>query len=433
VGREGVAAEHRGEVVGLRAHHGQPCLRSQWQHSVVREQHHGLLGQRAGERPVGAGVEVEPGIRQISRDGGPVGIEQAELRLLPEHPPGGAIHQRLVDRAVLEGGQQRGAEAAHGWKFHVHARREGQRRRLTGRAHDPVQGLQKRHSEVVGHHGAVETPAVAEHGGEQVGVRGGGYAVDLGVRVHHRTGAAVADRHLERQQVDVGELARADADGTEVAGPPGAGIAGEVLERGDHAGRLQAAHVRGAHGRHQVGVLADGLLGAPPAGIADHVQHRRETLVCPDLAHGRADRRAHPLDQVGVERGAPRQRRRVDGGPPGHESGEALLVRDRGNPEAAGLDDVALHPGEHTGALGRLHRRGAERSGDLAESGADRLVPVERPVGHVVLVRREVVAGGVRADPHAVELGDLLLEGHPAQQVFHPFVDRQRGVAPRLA
>ena len=56
--------------------------------------------------------------------------------------------------------------------------------------------------------------------------------------------------------------------------------------------------------RDQVGILAQGLLDASPAVVAHDVEHRSEPLVHADGAHVLADPPSHPLDEVGVERGA---------------------------------------------------------------------------------------------------------------------------------
>ena len=66
-------------------------------------------------------------------------------------------------------------------------------------------------------------------------------AVEVGVRVHHRAHAALADRHLERRQQHVGELARSDRDRREVAPALRGRVADEVLERRDDAGGLEPA------------------------------------------------------------------------------------------------------------------------------------------------------------------------------------------------
>ena len=95
-----------------------------------------------------------------------------------------------------------------------------------------------------------------------------------------------------------------------------------------HAGRLQAAHVRGADGADEVGVLADALVDPAPARVADDVEHGGQALVDAECAHGVADAPGRLLDQLRVEGRAPGQRRREGRRLPGGEPGEALLVDD---------------------------------------------------------------------------------------------------------
>ena len=95
--------------------------------------------------------------------------------------------------------------------------------------------------------------------------------------------------HLERREQHVGELARADRDGGEVAARLRGGVADEVLERRDDARRLEAAHVGGADRADEVRVFADGLLDAAPACVAHDVEHGSEALVHADRAHVVAD------------------------------------------------------------------------------------------------------------------------------------------------
>jgi hypothetical protein len=225
-----------------------------------------------------------------------------------------------------------------------------------------------------------------------------------------------------------------------------------VLERGDHARALQATHVRGAERRHEVRILADGLLDPAPAVVANHVEHRRESLVDAQRGHVPPDRRGHPLDQVGVEGGAPGDRRRVDGGAVRGEPGQALLVDQGGDAQARAVDDHPLLADQLRGTVLRRHRVAAVHPGEVAE-------PVPRGVGQRhrarggehVLHRRDVagtagrrrgagvggvfgdVVGGlvdVPVDPAAAQLRELLLERHLGEEEVDPHGDGQRHVVP---
>ena len=206
-------------------------------------------------------------------------VEQAELELLPEHAGGRAVDQLLGDVAGGNRRQQRVAVAAGARQLHVKPGRERQRGRAARVGRDPVLELEEGDREVVGDDDAVEAELVAEQVGQQARVGAGGHAVAVDVGRHHRPGAADSDRHLERGQDDVGELARAHRDRRVVPARPRRGVPGEVLERRLHAGRLQPLHVGGADGADQVRVLADGLLDPAPPVVAGHVEDRREPLV----------------------------------------------------------------------------------------------------------------------------------------------------------
>ncbi|MEY9490332.1 hypothetical protein RKD26_006126 [Streptomyces calvus] len=292
-----------------------------------------------------------------------------------------------------------------------------------------MQRLQEGDAEVVGDDGALEAPRVAEQPGQQRLVGGRGHAVDVVVGVHHGPGAALADGHLERRQQDVGPLAGAHGGGGEVASGAGGGVADEVLERGDDARGLQALDVGGADGADEVGVLADGLLHPAPAGVAHHVEDGRETLVDADGTHVGADGGGHAAHELRVEGGTPGQRDGIGGGAPGGEAGQALLVGDGGNAEAVRGGDAGL--GAHQGQRAQrgVDGCGAEGAGQLAQPVRKERVEVDGLL-HVVLVRGDLSAVVGGTDPHAVQLGDLLLKGHRADQRVDPGGDGLGGVVP---
>ncbi len=223
-------------------------------------------------------------------------------------------------------------------------------------------------------------------------------------------GLAVAHHHLERGQQHVGELPGADRHGRQVAARPRRRVPDEVLERRHDPGCLEPAHVRRADGADQVRILADGLLDAAPSGVAHDVEHRGQPLMHADRAHVGADAARHLLDELGVERRAPRQRHRVGGRAVRGEARQAFLVHERRNAEPARRDDALLQPGERLRPERRIDRRGAEGPRDLAEPLGQQRIEIHG-AGHLVLVRGHVGAVIRGADPDAVELGDLLLEG----------------------
>ena len=292
-------------------------------------------------------------------------------------------------------------------------------------------GLQERDRVVVRDDQAVETELVPQQRGQQFAVARHRNPVDVGVGRHHRPRPA-PDRHLERHQEHVGELAAADGHRRQVAGRPGGRIAGEVLQRGLDAGRLQPAHVRGADRTDQVGVLADGLLHPSPARVPGHVEDRRQALVNADLPHAGADGRGHLADQPGIEGRAPGQRRREDGGRPGGESGQALLVRDGRDAEPARRDDLRLQLAQRQDGVPRRHRPGAEHPGELAQAVPDELGQRRFLGAELALHRGHVAVPRLVAQPEAGQLRGLLLQRHPAKQVRDPLRSRPGRIPPGL-
>ena len=187
-------------------------------------------------------------------------------------------------------------------------------------------------------------------------------------------------------------------DGSVVPPRPGGGVPGEVLQGGDDAGALQAPHVGGTEHRDEVGILAHGLLDAAPAVVPHDVQHRRETLMHADGRHVPPDRGGHPLDEAGVERRPPGDRRRVDRGAERREPGQALLVDQRRDAQAGGAEDDPLLPHQLGGALDGGHRGAAVDPGEVAEPVPAGLLERQRPPGreHVLHRRHGAVDVAVR-------------------------------------
>ncbi len=451
---EGVAAHERGGVGGAGpddgdAPQGGAVRAAQRQRGAGVEQHDGALGQLTRQGPVAGGVEVP--VRGVG-DGAlrcPLRVEQAELDLLAQQPSGGPVDQRLGQVAPADPFHQAGAEADGVGQLHVHAGLESQRARLVGVGGDVVHRGEEGDGPVVGDHGALEAPLVAEQVGEQPAVGPGRHAVHVGVGVHHRPGAGQGDRHLERREDHVHQLPPAHRRRAVVPRPPRGGVSGEVLEGGHQAGLLQPADVGRGQLRDQVGVLTEGLLDAAPAVVADDVEHGGEPLVHAERGHVAADGRRHPLDEAGVESGRPGQRRRVDGGAVGREPSEALLVHEGGDAEPGVLQD-------HPVLAHHLRRALRGRQGDAAvdarqvtEAVPARLLQWQGLVGgedvlhrgHVERLGRVAAVGGRRggldhlrgvgrldrvggvAGPAAAELAHLLLQRHRGEEGVDPLVD----------
>ena len=293
-----------------------------------------------------------------------------------------------------------------------------------------MQGVQEADREVVRDHRPREPPGIPQQPGQQGRVGRHRDPVHVGVGVHHRPDAALPHRHLEGSRHHVEELPRAHRDRRQIPSGTRGGVADEVLQSGDHPGGFEPPDVRRRDPSDQVGILADGLLDPAPAQVAHHVQDGGQPLVNAKRRHVGPDPPSHPLDQIGVESSPPAQRNRIGGRLPGGEPGQALLVGDRRQAQPALSHDPALGAQQRDRADRGVDRRGAERTGELAQPAGQHLVQVDR-VGHLVLVRRDVLAVPGGAHPQAVELGDFLGHGHLGDQRFDPIVEGKRGVMPR--
>ena len=91
---------------------------------------------------------------------------------------------------------------------------------------------------------------------------------------------------------------------------------------------------------------------------------------------------------------------------------------DRRDAQASSVDEVALDVVGQDGGVTRHQAAGPGDPRDLADAVAQQLGPLvhvePRPVGQL-------------EHPGTAELGDLLLDRHPRQQVGDPLGDRQPG------
>lgn len=87
--------------------------------------------------------------------------------------------------------------------------------------------------------------------------------------------------------------------------------------------------------------------------------------------------------------------------------------------------DPLLRAQEAERAHRRVDRLRAERPRELTEALRDQAVEVDVLI-HVVLVRSDVAAGIVGADPHAVQLCDLLRQRHPLDEAVDIRLRRHR-------
>ena len=135
------------------------------------------------------------------------------------------------------------------------------------------------------------------------------------------------------------------------------------------------------------------------------------------------------LDEIGVPGRAVGERRREHRGAAGHQADEALLVRQRRDPEPRLLAQELLQPveGPHAGA--RVDAVAAERARNLAQALVQRLLHRLRigAPGEVVLARTMPAVLG-EDQPQRVHLRRLFLERHSREQVGCTLVDRPAGI-----
>ena len=185
-----------------------------------------LRSSTTDARPAGAparGARRRRG-RPLARGGGlgrPVRVEQAQLALLQQHPPQRPVDQRLVDAAGADGVEQRLAVAVDGRAARRRCRPPAPAAAASPRSPaTPCSVLQEGDGEVVGDDRAGEAPVVAQQVGEQRRGRRPPGRRRCRRRSSSPSAAPPAQRHLERRQDHVGELARRRSTPGRGCGPP---------------------------------------------------------------------------------------------------------------------------------------------------------------------------------------------------------------------
>ena len=182
---------------------------------------------------------------------------------------------------ALANGLDGGLVEAQGGHHHVVAGRGG----LNGCVLNVLGGELLGHQALavvpVGDDEAVEAHFFAEDGLHSFGVGGEGVAVD-GAVGRHEGGAACVHRAMEGRHEDLLHLAVGHLGVHRVAGAHGLAVADVVLCAGENGVRriqaftLVALDDAVGHFAGQVGVLAEGLVDAAPAGIAAQAAHGGE-------------------------------------------------------------------------------------------------------------------------------------------------------------
>ena len=207
----------------------------------------------------------------------------------------------------------------------------------------------------IAHHKAAKAPAVFEDGGEQLLVLGTPIAIHAVVGGHHRAGPG-GHTVAEVGQVELMEHPAAHPDIHQEAGTIDR-VEGEMLDAGDGVA-LQTAAAGRAHGPEQHGILAVGLLGPAPAGVAQQVHTHRRHPVGPKRTGLPGDGLADPLLEVDVPAGAPGDRHRKGGGAP-LQHHPPRTIHELQPPQAV----IGQHPGRPGVAVGGIGNGDVDHAG----------------------------------------------------------------------
>ena len=131
----------------------------------------------------------------------------------------------------------------------------------------------------VADHMAGEAPLLTQHRLQQIRVGAAGFGVEAVIGPHDRFDLALGDGRLERGQIGVPQVARADGDIEPVAEGLGTAVHRIVLGAGRDfqvapVAPLQAFDEGHSQATGEVGVFAVGFMAAPPARVAEDVDVR---------------------------------------------------------------------------------------------------------------------------------------------------------------
>ncbi|OPZ17200.1 MAG: hypothetical protein BWZ10_01244 [candidate division BRC1 bacterium ADurb.BinA364] len=190
---------------------------------------------------------------------------------------------------------------------HVHARVDGLEHRVFLIFGDMMQRHEPLDVQPVADNEAVETHFAAQQVFHQAAVGMAGNAVEFVVGHHHRAASGAQAGGVGRQE-DVAQraLRQVHRRGVDAVDRLAAGDhvlgAGPDRPRARGVRALIAASHRRAHLAGQQGVFAEGLADAPPAGVARHIDIRREGPVRAHGAHFERGLARHAFRQFGIER-----------------------------------------------------------------------------------------------------------------------------------
>ena len=283
----------------------------------------------------------------------------------------------------------------------------------------------------VGAGDALQAESILQDFLEVVGTLPHHLAVDAVVAGHDVVGTAPRDTRLKDGEVAGLHLAAAHTGGSAVESPLGDAVDAVVLGLGDDgigAGNIPLLLTRNDGDGHfggQVGVLTEGLLGAPPAGVAGYVQIGGQDLLVTQHAGLGGDAVSYFPHQLGIEGLGQSQGHGEDGGPTPSDTVESLTRKDGGDAQAGTLHQPLLH----------LVLDGGDRI-DIVEV-TDTKIPyvLVEFLGHEGIVGLHgagtAVGQGIDVELHAagdIDLTDLLLQGHAGEEVAGALLGGEGGV-----
>jgi len=224
--------------------------------------------------------------------------------------------------------------------------------------------------EPVADHKAVEPPFAAEDLLDQPVAVGAVHAVEPVVGRHDPEGPTLGDGDLEGKEVVLAQRPRVD-DGVGHHPVVLGLVAGEVLDRADHTGRLRATDEGGTQPAGQQGVLGVGLEVSAAQWRTVEVDGGRQQDPARLGAGLLADHPAHALDEVRVEG-------RAQGGAAGHAGRGVRPVRAGHARECGAAGPVRTVGDTNRGDAHPPHRHRGPEVG----TGQQRRLLVEVESGH---------------------------------------------------
>ena len=338
-------------------------------------------------------------------------LEQAALELDPEDPAHRLIHTRLRDAPLADLREKCVAIGGRN-HFHIHPRRHRQpgTLRIIGR-HPMV--LEFQHRFPIADHKPGKAPFAAENLRKGVMVGGGRDAREAVKGAHHRHRSGL-DSGLEGGQIGIAEAVFRNISGVVVTPALRGAIGDIVLEAGGNMagiigdGALEAPDGGGGIELSKIRILAKSLCDAPPAGVTGQVNHRGKGPIHPPR---RAFNRGHRLDffhKPGIPCGSHCQ----GDGKDRAEPMDGIEAHHEGDAQPGFLDRNLLEAVAH-GHIANHLDTGQERANLSLSQG-----------------RGEIRFGGTGHQPLR-HLPELLLHGHPLEEILDAFLGRPARVTVR--